>query len=89
MREVKEETGLTVETGSVAFVDSIFEEREEDAFQGIRIVYYANIKEGTLEHEKSGTTDLCSWHNTTIDKTLLVDLAAAGLEYLMNKNNPD
>ncbi len=82
-REVYEETGLRVNVGKVAFVDSIVDYSAENDFHGIRIAYYASVVGGLLKFEESGTTDCCEWHPFSELKNIpLVDLAQLASEYL-------
>ena len=81
IREVKEETGLDVVSESIAKIDSITINKDEEDFHGIRIIYNVKVVGGKITHEKSGTTDLCQWNPMTINKRNLVDLAVVGLEY--------
>lgn len=68
IREVKEETGLDVEAGPVAKIDSILEQTGTREFHGIRIIFHASIAGGALTHELSGSTDRCDWHS--LDRVL-------------------
>ena len=89
VREVKEETGLDVEPLSVALVDSIVERRDEEDFEGIRIIYNVRILGGSLRHEKSGTTDLCQWHHFSIEIDRIVDLVEVGLNHVKEIQRKD
>jgi hypothetical protein len=81
VRAVREETGLAVRPLRLASVDSIHREREDHAFQAIRIIYHAEIVGGTLANEADGTTDLCGWWSVEQARRLpLVDLAELGLQ---------
>lgn len=66
VREVREETGLTVEVGEVAAVvdervrGSAPSGRDED-FQSIGLVYLATVTGGQLAIEDAGTTDAVAW----------------------------
>lgn len=66
VREVREETGLTVEVGDVVTVldervrGSAPSGRDED-FQSIGLVYAATVTGGELAVEESGTTDAAAW----------------------------
>jgi len=80
IREVEEETGLQVRGHSIAAVDSIYDDTEDEQFHGIRILYQAEVVGGSLRHETTGSTDRCEWHNLHLPPTVpLVDLAEAGL----------
>ena len=61
VREIEEETGLQVNVGRVATVDSIYNESGDRHFHGIRIMYHAMFTGGALRHELAGTTDHCRW----------------------------
>jgi 8-oxo-dGTP diphosphatase len=80
VREVEEETGLHVRLGSIAKIDSIYDTSDPEDFHGIRIIYYADIVNGELRHETSGTTDYCDWHELHPTPDIkLVDLAEVGI----------
>jgi 8-oxo-dGTP diphosphatase len=78
-REVEEETGLVIEVGAVASIDSIFESYDTHDFQALRIIYHAIVVGGVLRHEAAGSTDRCEW--IPLDNPHAVplgDLAAVG-----------
>jgi 8-oxo-dGTP diphosphatase len=80
VREVEEETGLRIRLGSVAKIYSFFNTSGSEDFQGISIIYYADIVSGELRHETSGTTDYCDWHELHPTPNIkLVDLAEVGV----------
>ena len=80
VREVAEETGLTVAPLEVAGIDSFQNNHEDHAFHGIRIVYHAELVGGTLRNELDGSTDLCAWWTVEEARRLpLVDLSEYGL----------
>ncbi|MDK1359671.1 NUDIX hydrolase [Arthrobacter sp. zg-Y1219] len=68
VREVREETGFTVEPEELLGVDSIFIPPEH-RFPGesrrllhaLRIIYSARITSGVLTHELGGSTDKAEW----------------------------
>ena len=68
VREVREETGFTVETEELLGVDSIFIPPEH-RFPGenrrllhaLRIIYRARVTSGVLTHELGGSTDRAAW----------------------------
>lgn len=62
IREVEEETGLKIRVTCIAGIDSLVVHRDHEDFQGIRIIYHAEVTGGNLRHELSGTTDRCEWH---------------------------
>jgi|TARA_B100000315_G_scaffold253274_1_gene291758 ADP-ribose pyrophosphatase YjhB (NUDIX family) len=61
VREVFEETGLTVRPLSVAGVDSISGDLPDRSYHSIRIIYHTEVLGGTLTNEIDGTTDMCKW----------------------------
>lgn len=80
VREVEEETGLVVEAGAVAAVDSLHDTSGEEDFHGIRIIYHARVTGGQLRHEAFGSTDCCAWHPLSPTPDIsLVDLAQFGI----------
>lgn len=82
VREVKEETGLDVEPVSLAGVDSILLQKEDEDLHGIRIVYHVKVTGGELRAELSGTTDLCQWHALSLQNEKLVELVKISLPHL-------
>ena len=79
VREVYEETGLTVRPLDIAGIDSLFLEEAEREFHGLRIIYRTELVGGALRHEVDGTTDLCSWWALEEARQLpLVDLGRQG-----------
>lgn len=83
VREVEEETGLKIRVKSVAGIDSIVVNRDYEDFQGIRIIYHADIIGGDLRHELSGSTDRCDWHPLQPFPDLkLVELTEIGVRLL-------
>ncbi len=81
VREVYEETGLTVRSLGVAGIDSLYLEEADRAFHGIRIIYRTELIGGVLRSEVDGTTDLCAWWSLEEARQLpLVDLVSVGLE---------
>ena len=80
VREVEEETGLIVEVGSVAAIDSLHDPSGSEDFHGIRIIYHVDVIGGRLRHETSGSTNCCAWHQLhPTPEIALVDLAAVGI----------
>lgn len=68
IREVREETGYTVELEELLGVDSIFIPPEhrfpgEDPrlLHALRIIYRARVTSGVLTHEVGGSTDQAAW----------------------------
>ena len=80
VREVEEETGLVVAPTGLAGIDSISGEVPERSFHSIRVIYYTEVRGGTLRSEAEGSTDLCDWHPIdTLDSLGIVDLVEAAL----------
>lgn len=65
IREVQEETGLVVEPGEVAHVDSFVRNHDDRVTHHVRIIYRARFTGGELRHEVAGTTDRCEWWSKT------------------------
>jgi len=83
MREVREETGLQVESRGVAGIDSIVDTSGPEDRHGIRIIYYAKVVGGTLGSELTGSTDLCAWHQVDrLAAIKIVDLVTVGIRFL-------
>ena len=81
IREVHEETGLTVASRGLVDVDSLHIERPAQLHHGIRIIYRAEPLAGELTNEVAGTTDLCQWWPVEETGSLpLVSLARLGIE---------
>ncbi|MEM7539736.1 MAG: NUDIX domain-containing protein [Chloroflexota bacterium] len=81
VREIEEETGLTVGVGDVATIDSRYDDSGAHDHHGIRIIYHAIYMGGELRDEVSGTTDTCQWFSREeIQSITLVDLAALGVK---------
>ena len=80
IREVYEETGLSVRPLEIAGIDSLYLEEADRAFHGIRILYRTELIGGELRSEVDGTTDLCAWWSLEEARQLpLVDLVSVGL----------
>ncbi|MEM8486549.1 MAG: NUDIX hydrolase [Bacteroidota bacterium] len=80
IREVHEETGLTVRPIKLAGIDSRHIDRNDQALHLIRIIYFAQNLGGVLTNEVDGSTDLCKWCSIEEANALpLVDLTIAGL----------
>jgi len=83
VREVEEETGLKIKVRNVAGIDSIVVNRDYEDFQGIRIIYHADIIGGELRHELSGSTDRCDWHLLDpLPELKMVELTEIGIRLL-------
>ncbi len=81
VREVREETGLTVVPGQVAGIDSIVIEQGDTAHHGIRIIFSVESFNGSLREESDGTTDTCAWFwFDEAERLPLVELAARGVD---------
>ena len=88
VREVREETGLSVRTQRLVDVDSLTIESNGDKFHAIRILYEAEYLDGELVYESDGTTDMCGWFTLDEAKKLdLVDLAKLGLSHAYGNNS--
>lgn len=79
VREVQEETGLTVRIDGLAGVDSMVVGPRHARQHNLRILYFASVTSGTLRNETDGTTDMCKWWNRT-DPPELVSVARSGLK---------
>lgn len=82
VREVDEETGYAIEPVQLLGLDSIRRRYPRRLgsfadFQGLRIVYEAQVVGGELRHETGGSTDLAAWHRldavADLDRVELVD----------------
>lgn len=83
IREVKEETGLTVTVNGIVGVDSRLSTATAEDFHAIRLIYAANYISGELEFEKNGTTDQCAWFSLSeLESLNLVDLTKAAIKLL-------
>jgi len=81
MREVKEETGLSVKPKALLAVDSLVIESGDSSNHGIRIIYQAHNIKGEISFEENGTSDKCQWFKQKEAKLLpLVSLAEKGLQ---------
>ena len=86
VREVNEETGLTVRSRGVAGTNSFYNEDERGAFHAIRIIYNTELVGGTLRYESDGSTDLCAWWAHEEARQLpLVELTVVGLNLAFPK----
>lgn len=90
VREVLEETGLTIVPRSVAGVDSYVSENEDQHYHSIRIIYHTQLIGGELRSEVNGSTDLCQWFPLEQAWQLpLVELGKVGLKLAAQvTNNP-
>ncbi|WP_328944645.1 NUDIX hydrolase [Streptomyces sp. NBC_00250] len=67
VREVEEETGYLTEPTVLLGIDSIRRSwlrrlAAPGDFQGLRIIYEAQVTGGELRNETGGSTDLAAWH---------------------------
>lgn len=86
IREVGEETGLSVSAVSIAGIDSLHDDSRAQEFHGIRIIYRTRLLGGSLRSELSGTTDLAAWFDYDDLSTLpLVDVAEYGFKLAYKK----
>ncbi len=77
IREVFEETGLSVRLTRLLNVDSVTFVGVLGPMQHLRIVYLAEVVSGELRSESEGTTDLAEWvEQDHLDELHLVDLVA-------------
>ena len=89
VREVREETGLSVRPLEIAGIDSFFVKEEGRAFHGIRILYRTELVGGVLRPEVDGTTDFCAWWSPEEAQQLpLVSLVVVGLEMAFPQYQP-
>ncbi|MEA2621418.1 MAG: 8-oxo-dGTP diphosphatase [Chloroflexota bacterium] len=88
VREIEEETGLTVRLRGVLGIDSRVyppRERRSTPLHAIRIVYDVDVDldTGELRHEVGGSTDQARWFSRAeIDGLPVVDLVEAALAML-------
>ena len=61
VREVDEETGLSVREAGLAGIDSVVGPVEGRMMHRIRIVYHTEVLCGRVRPEIDGSTDLCRW----------------------------
>jgi len=61
VREVYEETGLTIKTKAILCIDSFLLDRPNKRHHGIRILYSVSITGGNLRNETHGSTDRAEW----------------------------
>lgn len=83
IREVYEETGLTVRARELVGIHSLNLEREKLSFHGVRIIYHTEVTGGEIRFEADGTTDMCQWFPLEkVDELAVVDLVEAAMEML-------
>ena len=81
VREVREETGLDVDTWTLLGVDSVTR-RVRDDFHAIRLVYRATVRDecAPLVPESGGSTDQARWvERSELSGLQLADLVPVGL----------
>jgi len=91
VREVAEETGLTVEPEGLVNAHSLQRVFDDRNMHSIRIVYKARIVAGSeLRFEQGGTTDRCAWFTEKEASDLpLVELARVGLSLAFSNGGMD
>lgn len=83
VREVREETGLDVRSKGVAGMDLLELPTGSATTHSLRVVYFTEVVDGTLEHEVDGSTDLCEWHDLDAVAMLpVVELVETALTFL-------
>lgn len=86
VREVNEETGLVVTTGSLMGVDSLCDVVAERRYHSVRILYNAHYVEGELTFEEKGTTDACEWFSREqLTDLPMISLARKGVGLVFDK----
>ncbi len=91
VREVMEETGVSVKPIKIIGVDTLRQDNFETQkkWHSVRMVYEAKYLSGELTYEIDGTTDKCEWHLLSdiayLPKVTLVDTALA----MRDKNYAD
>ena len=80
VREVLEETGLTVTIKNLLTVNSELFHFTGSRMHAVRLIYRVQVESGTLRYEKEGTTDICEWFTPDEARRIpLVSLAKAGM----------
>lgn len=86
MREVFEETGLTVSITELADAHSDHFVHPDRELHAIRIVYWAKVVKGELRREVNGSTDECQFFSIEeIEKLPTVQLVRRGLHILKER----
>jgi 8-oxo-dGTP diphosphatase len=81
VREVLEETGLTVSNKGVLTVNSELFHFTGTRMHAVRLIYRVQVVSGTLTYEQGGTTDICEWFTPDEARKLpLVSLAKLGVK---------
>ncbi|MFD8205519.1 NUDIX hydrolase [Streptomyces sp. NPDC059695] len=86
VREVEEETGYLTEPTALLGIDSIRRSRLRRLggpgdWQGLRIIYEAQVTGGALRNETDGSTDLAAWHPLdSVPSLTRVELVDIGLD---------
>ncbi|WP_369144254.1 NUDIX hydrolase [Streptomyces sp. R44] len=86
VREVEEETGYLTEPTALLGIDSIRRSwlrrlGGPGDWQGLRIIYEAQVTGGALRNETGGSTDLAAWHPLdSVPSLVRVELVDIGLQ---------
>ncbi|MFF8377160.1 NUDIX hydrolase [Streptomyces sp. NPDC015661] len=86
VREVEEETGYLTEPTALLGIDTIRRSRLRRLggpgdWQGLRIIYEAQVTGGALRNETDGSTDLAAWHPLdSVPSLVRVELVDIGLD---------
>lgn len=83
VREVREETGLVVQSRGLACVDASVVPTDHATYHGIRIIYHTVRLGGELTYEVDGSTDRCQWWSRhELADLAMVDLVRVGLSHV-------
>ena len=86
IREVFEETGLTVQPESILGIDSEVLHSESKSHHQIRIIYKVSYLTGNLVFEQNGTTDMCHWLPVQeVFKLPIVDLVKTAVKLISSE----
>jgi 8-oxo-dGTP diphosphatase len=81
VREVAEETGLSIKASALLGIDSLTREVENEAFHSVRVIYEIEVLGGEIRFELDGTTDRCEWHPVKdVPDLKLVSLVEVGMQ---------
>lgn len=87
-REVHEETGLSIEVGSLVTVDSQLFMFERERAHVLRILYRCQVTGGELRDERNGTTDTCAWFTQEEMRAMdLVPVARLGVSHAFRRKS--
>jgi len=82
VREVAEETGLTVAVGEQLGIDSLVHDSSHGPSHALRVVYRAEVVGGELRPEPDGSTDEAAWIPLArLGSLTLVELARTALAW--------